>query len=293
MRPPARRRGRRPRGRHESGGRRRARLAELRREGAGGLSGVDYATFDFPRSPSRGSDCGKGLRRPPRRDRDPDRDRGVPRHDAESLLSRGVHTRGRSGFVGALAMLEEPTIPREVPIVGLECSAARGGNAIVGDGPIVCVGDRIATFDPGVSAFLRDCAEALAADGSGFRYQRKLMQGERASRPPTSSTAAAPAPFAWHWAITTIFPTPAPTTPRPASPPSTCRGATSRRSRASSRRRWSARPCSPIPGCQRKHRWRSAWKSGVRGSDDTAPSNTAPSDAAARSDSGGSPSPRG
>jgi endoglucanase len=81
------------------------------------------------------------------------------------------------GFVGALAMLEEDTIPRDVPIVGIECSAARGGNATIGAGPIVRVGDRIATFDPGVTAFLRDCAESLRKDDPSFEYQRKLMQG--------------------------------------------------------------------------------------------------------------------
>ncbi|MBL8696461.1 MAG: M20/M25/M40 family metallo-hydrolase [Planctomycetes bacterium] len=81
------------------------------------------------------------------------------------------------GFVGALAMLQEGSVPREVPIVGLECSAARGGNAVVGSGPIVRVGDRSATFDPGVTAFLRDCAEEIGKEDKEFRYQRRLMQG--------------------------------------------------------------------------------------------------------------------
>jgi endoglucanase len=159
----------------EEGGRA---FAELRREGAGGLSGVDYATFDFPALAFEGDRivgrvCDDLLGAIAIRIAIEECLATMPKACFLAAFTRAEEV----GFVGALAMLEEPTIPREVPIVGLECSAARGGNAIVGDGPIVRVGDRIATFDPGVSAFLRDCAEALAADGSGFRYQRKLMQG--------------------------------------------------------------------------------------------------------------------
>lgn len=81
------------------------------------------------------------------------------------------------GFVGALGMMTTSDIPREIPIVGLECSAARGGNAVVGAGPIVRVGDRMTTFDPGVSGFLYQCAQQLAAASPDFIYQRRLMQG--------------------------------------------------------------------------------------------------------------------
>lgn len=81
------------------------------------------------------------------------------------------------GFVGALALLESDCVPRGVPLVGIECSAARGGNAVVGGGPIVRAGDRIATFDPDLTAYLRDCAEALQREDPSFRYQRRLMQG--------------------------------------------------------------------------------------------------------------------
>lgn len=81
------------------------------------------------------------------------------------------------GFIGALAMLKNRSIPPSIPIVGLECSAARGGNAVIGDGPIVRVGDRISTFDPDVTAFLRDCAASIAAADPEFKYQRRLMQG--------------------------------------------------------------------------------------------------------------------
>ncbi|MFN0205666.1 MAG: M20/M25/M40 family metallo-hydrolase [Planctomycetota bacterium] len=94
------------------------------------------------------------------------------------LTFLAIFTRAEEvGFVGALAMLENPFISKTLPIVGLECSAARGGNATIGDGPIVRVGDRIATFDPAISAFLRDCAEELVKGDTTFRYQRRLMQG--------------------------------------------------------------------------------------------------------------------
>ncbi len=89
-----------------------------------------------------------------------------------------VFTRAEEvGFVGALQMLKDGAIPRGVPMVGLECSAARGGNAVIGAGPIVRVGDFSTTFDPGVTAFLRDCADSIAAEDPEFRYQRRLMQG--------------------------------------------------------------------------------------------------------------------
>jgi endoglucanase len=81
------------------------------------------------------------------------------------------------GFIGALAMLEGDLLPRAVPIVGLECSAARGGNAEVGGGPVIRAGDRIATFDPDLTAFLRDCAEDVKREDPSFQYQRRLMQG--------------------------------------------------------------------------------------------------------------------
>lgn len=94
------------------------------------------------------------------------------------LTFLAIFTRAEEvGFVGALALLENPMISKSLPIVGLECSAARGGNATIGDGPIVRVGDRIATFDPSISAFLRDCAEELVKEDSNYHYQRRLMQG--------------------------------------------------------------------------------------------------------------------
>ncbi|MBI3819072.1 MAG: hypothetical protein HY286_10310 [Planctomycetes bacterium] len=99
-------------------------------------------------------------------------------HTNHSCSFMAAFTRAEeTGFVGALAMLKNRSIPAKLPIVGLECSAARGGNAVIGDGPIVRVGDRIATFDPEVTAFLRDCAESIKKDDPKFQYQRRLMQG--------------------------------------------------------------------------------------------------------------------
>jgi endoglucanase len=158
----------------ESGGRV---LVDLAREGGAPEPG-DYAAFDFDYLQFEG-------------------DRIVGRvcddllgvisilATAEQAIERGLDatflaafTRAEeTGFIGALAMLEENPIPRDVPIVGLECSAARGGNATIGDGPILRVGDFVSTFDPQVTAFLRRCADELAREDRSFRYQRKLMQG--------------------------------------------------------------------------------------------------------------------
>ncbi|HKE01205.1 MAG TPA: hypothetical protein VKE69_09365, partial [Planctomycetota bacterium] len=152
-------------------------LARLARDGGAEKPG-DFATFDFP-ALTRAADRLTG--------RVCDDlmgaiailaaiDETLAREPGASWLA--VFTRAEEvGLVGATLLMKGRLVPRTIPVVGLECSAARGGNAVVGDGPIVRVGDKVATFDPGTTAFLRDCAESIAREDSTFRWQRRLMQG--------------------------------------------------------------------------------------------------------------------
>src|SRR5205823_7835023 len=63
------------------------------------------------------------------------------------------------------------TVPSGASVLSLECSKALV-NAPQGDGVIVRVGDRMTIFAPALSESLR-----VAAERSGVRHQRKLMDG--------------------------------------------------------------------------------------------------------------------
>lgn len=91
------------------------------------------------------------------------------------------------GFVGAIAAARSRTLPKRVPIVAIETSSDRGGNATIGDGPVLRVGDKASVFTPELTRYCRQVAEKLQSRGRGggrraaqrqaFRYQRKLMAG--------------------------------------------------------------------------------------------------------------------
>lgn len=80
------------------------------------------------------------------------------------------------GFAGALGFVRATTLPRSTLVVNLEMSSERK-HAPQGKGPILRVGDRITTFDPGVSEALEDVARSLEAEDRSFRWQRALMDG--------------------------------------------------------------------------------------------------------------------
>jgi len=92
--------------------------------------------------------------------------------DVYVLLTRAEE----AGFVGAIAACRHRTIPANGLVVSIECSSQLP-YAKVGDGPIVRVGDYTATFTPGVTAWCRAVADALAAADKSFAYQRRLMDG--------------------------------------------------------------------------------------------------------------------
>lgn len=81
------------------------------------------------------------------------------------------------GFVGAIAACKTRTLPKSVPIIAIETSSDRGGNATIGAGPVLRVGDKASVFTPEVTGFCRRVAEGLAKRRKNFEYQRKLMAG--------------------------------------------------------------------------------------------------------------------
>jgi endoglucanase len=80
------------------------------------------------------------------------------------------------GFIGALAGIESGLVPKQGRLVLLENSKSFAESPI-GGGPIVRVGDRTSTFDPGLTYRIARIAENLARRDADFAYQRKLMPG--------------------------------------------------------------------------------------------------------------------
>jgi putative aminopeptidase FrvX len=80
------------------------------------------------------------------------------------------------GFAGALAAVEDRSLPKESVVIAVECSKAITGVAF-GDGPVLRVGDRASVFTPAATAYCQVVAEELAKRDKTFRIQRKLMDG--------------------------------------------------------------------------------------------------------------------
>lgn len=104
----------------------------------------------------------------------------------------GLLTRGEEvGFVGAIRHFELGWLAaarRPVVCISLEASRNLPG-AVMGKGPIVRLGDRRTTFDPGALRVLSDLAEKLLPG----RHQRRVMDGGTCEA--TAATA---------WGFTTI-----------------------------------------------------------------------------------------
>ena len=81
-----------------------------------------------------------------------------------------------TGLNGALVMAKQNALPARSKIIALENSSATG-RAEIGGGPVVRVGDVISVFDPALTHFITRVAADLASEDTGFRYQRKLMDG--------------------------------------------------------------------------------------------------------------------
>lgn len=89
----------------------------------------------------------------------------------------GVFTRAEEvGLVGAGGIVDAGTVPKRVPIVVLETSKELPG-AEIGNGPVIRVGDRLSTFDPGVEYAIHSIARDLQEKDRRFKFQRQLMSG--------------------------------------------------------------------------------------------------------------------
>jgi putative aminopeptidase FrvX len=85
----------------------------------------------------------------------------------------GLFTRAEEvGFVGAIHMAKEQSIPLDTTIISLETSSQLGGPVKMGDGVIIRLGDRTGIFDSITSAQLLTLAKERE-----IPYQRALMQG--------------------------------------------------------------------------------------------------------------------
>ncbi len=100
---------------------------------------------------------------------------------AERRLSAtvaGFFTRGEeAGMIGALGAMRDRLLPRAARFVNVEASSCLVPGVAAGAGPIVRTGDRVMTFDPGMTFLLSQTAERLAAGDKTFRFQRALMTG--------------------------------------------------------------------------------------------------------------------
>jgi endoglucanase len=92
--------------------------------------------------------------------------------DVMALLTRAEEI----GFAGAIAACRAGTIPRNARVVAVETSSEIPG-VRMGAGPILRVGDQMATFSPGLTGFAGLVAADLAKKDSTFQWQRKLMDG--------------------------------------------------------------------------------------------------------------------
>lgn len=91
---------------------------------------------------------------------------------------RGQFTRAEEvGFVGALAVATGRRLPRGARIIAIEASMALP-EAPQGAGPILRVGDRTSVFEDRLTRWIHQVGVELSGPrGTGFRYQRKLMDG--------------------------------------------------------------------------------------------------------------------
>jgi putative aminopeptidase FrvX len=95
--------------------------------------------------------------------------------ETSSLI--GIFTRAEeTGFVGCQGLLRSNALPKNVAVIGLECSPRRV-TAKIGLGPVVRVGDKQSIFQPWITHHLQECAASLRAKNERFLFQRALMDG--------------------------------------------------------------------------------------------------------------------
>ncbi len=92
--------------------------------------------------------------------------------DVRVLLTRAEEV----GFIGAIGACKSGIIPKAARLIALETSKSFADSPI-GAGPIVRVGDRTASFDPGLTYCVGQVAQRIEQRDPGFNWQRKLMPG--------------------------------------------------------------------------------------------------------------------
>lgn len=95
------------------------------------------------------------------------------KNDVRVLLTRAEEV----GFVGAIGACGSGIIPKRARVVALECSKSFKHDSPIGGGPIVRVGDRTSTFDPGLTYRLCQIAGQITTTDKTFNWQRCLMPG--------------------------------------------------------------------------------------------------------------------
>lgn len=91
---------------------------------------------------------------------------------------RCIFTRSEEvGFIGCIALSKQNLLPKNVPVVVLECSSAKAAKVAIGGGPVVRVGDKLSCYDPMVDSWLKAAADSLAKKDKKFRFQRALLGG--------------------------------------------------------------------------------------------------------------------
>ena len=89
----------------------------------------------------------------------------------------GVFTRAEEvGLCGAILLAESQTLPMDTVVVSLETSKELPG-AVMGEGPVIRVGDRSTSFSPEGEAVLLAARARLQAADPNAKVQRRLMDG--------------------------------------------------------------------------------------------------------------------
>lgn len=88
-----------------------------------------------------------------------------------------VFTRAEEvGFVGCLHMIKNKVVPTNTMVVSLEASRTLPG-ALLGEGPVIRLGDASTLFDSNFSLYMQKLAQNLKAKNKNFKFQKRIMDG--------------------------------------------------------------------------------------------------------------------
>jgi endoglucanase len=91
--------------------------------------------------------------------------------------SIAIFTRAEEvGFVGCLKLIESKIIPKHTLMMSLEASRTLPG-ALLGEGPVIRLGDATTLFNANLSLFVQKMAQNLKAKDAKFQFQKRIMDG--------------------------------------------------------------------------------------------------------------------